>query len=185
MRDTLEVAFDVHVHHVYEPALQQFIHAPQGGVISPLLANISLNPLDWQMVREGCQMVRYADDIIILCADAESAARVLQSLREWMAEAGLTLHPEKTKLGDMGEPKAHFDVARFCFRGKVAGCLPESALGYRFWRGKTSGRVKRFIRPKSVQKFREAIKPLTKRKNGHSLETIAQRLKPKLRGFYG
>ena len=45
--------------------------------------------------------------------------------------------------------------------------------------------IKRFIRPKSVQKFREAIKPLTKRKNGHSLETIAERLKPKLRGFYG
>ena len=141
---------------------------PQGGVISPLLANIYLNPLDWQMVREGQQMVRYADDMVILCPDAESAARVLQSLRAWMAKAGLTLHPEKTKIVDMGQPKAHFDF-----------------LGYRFWRGKTSGRIKRFIRPKSVQKFREAIKPLTKRANGHSLETIAERLKPKLRGFYG
>ena len=141
---------------------------PQGGVISPLLANIYLNPLDWKMDREGCQMVRYADDIVILCADAESAGRVLQSLREWMAEAGLTLHPEKTKIVDMGQPKAHFDF-----------------LGYRFWRGKTTGRIKRFIRPKSVQKFRAAIKPLTKRANGHSLEAIAERLKPKLRGFYG
>ena len=141
---------------------------PQGGVISPLLANIYLDPLDWQMDRESHQMVRYADDMVILCPDAQSAARVLQSLREWMAAAGLTLHPEKTKIVDMGQPKAHFDF-----------------LGYRFWRGKTSGRIKRFIRPKSVQKFREAIKPLTKRKNGHSLETIAERLKPKLRGFYG
>ena len=141
---------------------------PQGGVISPLLANIYLNPLDWKMDREGLQMVRYADDMVILCADAESAGRVLQSLREWMAEAGLTLHPEKTKIVDMGQPKAHFDF-----------------LGFRFWRGKTSGRIKRFIRPKSVKKFRETIKPLTKRKNGHSLETIAERLKPKLRGFYG
>jgi RNA-directed DNA polymerase len=141
---------------------------PQGGVISPLLANIYLNPLDWQMSREGYQMVRYADDMVILCPDAESAARVLQSLRVWMVEAGLTLHPEKTKIVDMGQPKAHFDF-----------------LGYRFWRGKTSGRIKRFIRPKSVQKFREAIRPLSKRANGHSLETIAERLKPKLRGFYG
>lgn len=141
---------------------------PQGGVISPLLANIYLNPLDWQMNRAGHQMVRYADDMVILCPDAPSAARVLQSLREWMAEAGLTLHPEKTKIVDMGQPKAHFEF-----------------LGYRFWRGKTSGRVKRFIRPKSVTKFKEAIKPLTKRCNGQSLETLAERLKPKLRGFYG
>lgn len=140
---------------------------PQGGVISPLLANIYLNPLDWKMSREGHQMVRYADDMVILCSDAESAERVLQSLREWMAAAGLTLHPEKTKIVDMGEPKAHFDF-----------------LGYRFWRG-TQGRIKRLIRPKSVKKIREAIKPLTKRKNGHSLEMIAERLKPKLRGFYG
>ena len=65
---------------------------PQGGVISPLLANIYLNPLDWKMNREGHQMVRYADDMVILCADAECARCVLQSLREWMAEAGLTLH---------------------------------------------------------------------------------------------
>lgn len=140
---------------------------PQGGVISPLLANIYLNPLDWQMSREGYQMVRYADDMVILCPDADSAARVLQSLRVWMAEAGLTLHPEKTKIVDMGQPKAHFDF-----------------LGYRFWRGKTSGRIKRFIRPKSVKKFKAAIKPLTKRANGHSLGAIAERIKPKLRGFY-
>src|SRR5688572_29932524 len=64
---------------------------------------------------------------------------------------------------DMGQPKAHFDF-----------------LGYRFWRGNNDGRLKRFIRPKSVQKIRAAIKPLTRRKNGHSLETIAERLKPKL-----
>jgi len=68
----------------------------------------------------------------------------------------------------MGQPKAHFDF-----------------LGYRFWRSQSDGRVKRFIRPKSVRKFKEAIKPLTKRNNGHSLETIAERLKPKLRGFFG
>ena len=90
------------------------------------------------MDREGHQMVRYADDMVILCSDAESAGRVLQSLREWMAAAGLALHPEKTKIMDMGQPKAHFDF-----------------LGYRFCRGKTSGRIKRFIRPKSVKKFRE------------------------------
>jgi RNA-directed DNA polymerase len=141
---------------------------PQGGVISPLLANIYLNPLDWEMNRAGHQMVRYADDMVILCPDAQSAAQVLQSLRDWMAAAGLTLHPEKTKIVDMGQPKAHFDF-----------------LGYRFWRGKTSGRIQRFIRPKSVRKFKAALKPLTKRANGQSLEEITRRLRPKLQGFFG
>jgi len=105
---------------------------PQGGVISPLLANIYLNPLDWRMSRSGHEMVRYADDMVILCPSAQSAERVLNDLREWASQAGLTLHPEKTRLVDMGQPKAHFDF-----------------LGYRFWRGKTSGQIQRFIRPKS------------------------------------
>ena len=67
----------------------------------------------------------------------------------------------------MGQPKAHFDF-----------------LGFRFWRGKTSGSMRRFIRPKSKQKIRAAIKPITKRANGRSLEEIADVLRPKLQGFF-
>lgn len=141
---------------------------PQGGVISPLLANIYLNPLDWLMHNAGQQMVRYADDMVILCPSAEAAQDVLQTLREWMSQAGLELHPQKTKIVDMGQPKAHFEF-----------------LGYRFWRGKTSGRIRRFIRSKSQKKFRAAIKPLTKRNNGHCMSAIAQKLRPRLQGFYG
>jgi RNA-directed DNA polymerase len=140
---------------------------PQGGVISPLLANIYLNPLDHLMSKSGHEMVRYADDMVILCPSAEAAENVLQKLREWSAQAGLELHPEKTKIVDMGQPKAHFDF-----------------LGYRFWRGKTSGRISRHIRPKSAKKLREAIKPHTRRCNGHSMSAIAQKLRPKLQGFY-
>ena len=140
---------------------------PQGGVISPMLANIYLNPLDHLMSKLGYEMVRYADDMVILCPSAEAAEAVLQTLREWSAQAGLTLHPEKTKIVDMGQPKAHFDF-----------------LGYRFWRGKTSGSMRRFIRPKSKKKLREAIKPITKRANGRSLEEIAAVLRPKLQGFF-
>ena len=140
---------------------------PQGGVISPLLANIYLNPLDHLMSKLGHEMVRYADDMVILCPSAEAAETVLQTLSDWSAQAKLTLHPEKTKIVDMGQPKAHFDF-----------------LGYRFWRGKTSGSIRRFIRPKSKKKLREAIKPITKRTNGRSLEAIAAMLRPKLQGFY-
>lgn len=141
---------------------------PQGGVISPLLANIYLDPLDKKMAQAGHEMVRYADDMVILCPSAEAAAQVLGELQEWAAQAALTLHPEKTKIVDMGQPKAHFDF-----------------LGYRFWRGKTSGKIRRFIRPKSEKKFQEGIKPYTKRTNGHSLRVIIEGLKPKLQGFYG
>jgi RNA-directed DNA polymerase len=141
---------------------------PQGGVISPLLANIYLNPLDHLMAASQHEMVRYADDMVILCPSAEAASEVLETLREWMSQAGLSLHPGKTKVVDMGQPKAHFDF-----------------LGYRFWRGKTSGDIRRFIRPKSQKKFREALKPLTRRNNGQSLSSIALGLRPQLQSFYG
>ena len=67
----------------------------------------------------------------------------------------------------MGQPKAHFDF-----------------LGYRFWRGKTSGRIRRFIRPKSMKKMRETLKPFTRRTSGQSMSAIAQVLRPRLEGFF-
>jgi len=112
-------------------------------------------------------MVRYADDMVILCHSAEAAETALATLREWSAQAGLELHPQKTKLADMGQPKASFEF-----------------LGYKFWQGKASGRIRRFIRFKSEKKFREAIKPLTRRTSGQSMSAVVQRLKPKLEGFY-
>ena len=140
---------------------------PQGGVISPLLANIYLNPLDHLMSRSGIEMVRYADDMVMLCRDVQTAQTTLQTLREWAAQAGLELHPQKTKIVDMGQPKAHFDF-----------------LGYRFWRGKTSRRIRRFIRPKSMKKMRETLKPFTRRNSGQSMSAIAQVLRPRLAGFF-
>jgi RNA-directed DNA polymerase len=140
---------------------------PQGGVISPLLANIYLNPLDWKLRQAGREMVRYADDLVVLCRTPEEAAQALESIREWMAEAGLELHAGKTKIVDMAQAGNHFEF-----------------LGYRFWRGK-AGKLRRFVRPKSRQKLRARIKPLTKRTNGESLEAIVAKLNPILRGWYG
>lgn len=140
---------------------------PQGGVISPLLANIYLNPLDWLMVKSGYEMVRYADDMVVMCRDAETATKALSQVAEWMKEAGLVLHPEKTKVVDMGQPKADFEF-----------------LGYRFYRTST-GKIKRFVRQKSLKKMRERLKPLTRRSNGHSMEATIATLNPILRGWYG
>ena len=141
---------------------------PQGAVISPMLANIYLNPLDWMMVREGHQMDRYADDMVILCETPEEAQQVIEKLKAWCETAGLTLHPEKTKIVDMGQPGAHFDY-----------------LGYRFLRSKRTGRLRRLIRPKSLKAIKARIKPLTKRANGRSLEELITKLEPILRGVHG
>lgn len=140
---------------------------PQGGVISPLLANIYLNPLDHLISRSGIEMVRYADDMVMLCRDAQTAHSVLQTLREWMAQAGLELHAQKTKIVDMGQPRAHFDF-----------------LGYRFWHGKISGRIRRIIRPKSLKKIRETLQPFMRRTSGQSMSAIAHLLRPRLAGFF-
>lgn len=140
---------------------------PQGGVISPLLANIYLDPLDWKLAQAGYEMVRYADDIVVLCREPQQAAQALEEVRQWMEEVGLELHEGKTKVVDMAQAGSHFDF-----------------LGYRFWRGK-AGKLRRFVRPKSRQKLRERLKPLTRRTNGHSLEAIVGKINPILRGWYG
>ncbi len=140
---------------------------PQGAVMSPLLANIYLNPLDWEMVDAGLEMVRYADDMVVLCHDATSAADALSRVRNWMDRVGLTLHPGKTRIVDMTVGGAHFDF-----------------LGYRFWRGK-GGNLRRFIRPSSRKKPRSKLKPITRRANGKSMEEFVAILNPILRGYYG
>lgn len=140
---------------------------PQGGVISPLLANIYLDPLDWLMKGLGLEMVRYADDMVVLCRDAVTAREALEEVSRWMGEAGLSLHPEKTRVVDMSGSGSHFDF-----------------LGYRFWR-RRNGKLARFVRPKSRRKLKGGLKKLTKRANGHSLEAIVNKLNPILRGWFG
>lgn len=66
---------------------------PQGGVVSPLLANIYLNPLDWLMKDAGLE--RYADDMVVLCREPEPAQQALKLIEHWMKEAGLELHSKK------------------------------------------------------------------------------------------
>jgi RNA-directed DNA polymerase len=140
---------------------------PQGGVISPLLANIYLDPLDWLMAQIGFEMVRYADDMVVMCRSREEAAAALSALREWMEGAGLTLHPDKTRVVDMGLVDSHFDF-----------------LGYRFKRSRR-GSLMRLVRPKSLRKLRETIKPETRRNNGKCMDAIVAELNRTLKGWYG
>src|SRR6266516_76703 len=63
--------------------------SPQGAVISPLLSNIYLNPLDQHMAEQGFEMVRYADDFVVLCCTPEDAERALAMIRQWVQDNGL------------------------------------------------------------------------------------------------
>lgn len=133
---------------------------PQGAVISPLLSNLYLNPLDHLMAQQGIEMVRYADDFVLLCRTREQAVRALSLVQRWVADNGLTLHPEKTRIVDARE-RGGFDF-----------------LGYHFERGY------KWPRDKSLKKVRDAIRAKTKRTNGQSLSRIIADLNPILRGWY-
>jgi len=133
--------------------------APQGAVLSPLLSNIYLNPLDHMMAEAGYEMVRYADDFVILCQTGEDAQRALELVRDWTTEHGLTLHPTKTKIVDAR-------VEGFAF------------LGYLF-QGET-----RVPREKSMQKLKDTIRQKTKRTSGDSLTFIINNVNQTLRGWF-
>jgi len=133
---------------------------PQGAVISPLLSNIYLHPLDRHTQDSGMDMVRYADDFVILCRSEAEAKRALELVQHWTAEAGLTLHPRKTRVVDATQPGG-FDF-----------------LGYHFECGQ------RWPRRKSLAKLRDTIRQKTKRNNGYSLSVIILNVNRTLKGWF-
>jgi RNA-directed DNA polymerase len=136
--------------------------SPQGAVISPLLANIYLHELDVEMREAGLVMVRYADDAVVLCRSREEAEAALARMRAWVNANGLTLHPDKTHVGDCRVEGQGFEF-----------------LGYRFEAGQ------RWVRKKSLMSLRDKIRVKTKRNIGHSIECVIASLNPTLRGWYG
>ena len=134
---------------------------PQGGVISPLLANLYLDPLDHQMERAGWELVRYADDFVILCHSQAEAQAALGQVQVWVREAGLTLHPSKTRIVNAAQPGG-FDF-----------------LGYHFEQGM------KWPRKKSLIKLRERVRAKTLRVGGRSLKYIVADVNRTLRGWYG
>ena len=134
--------------------------SPQGAVISPLLSNVYLDPLDQRMAERGYAMVRYADDFVILCRSRQEAERALAEVQQWVAAAGLTLHPSKTRV-------VHAVTAGFDF------------LGYHFARGR------RWPRRKSLQKFRDTIRAKTRRTEGRALQAIIADVNRTVQGWFG
>ncbi|HET6157636.1 MAG TPA: group II intron reverse transcriptase/maturase [Dongiaceae bacterium] len=136
--------------------------SPQGAVISPLLANIYLDPLDRLMAEHGYPMVRYADDFVILTRSQAEAEAALALVRAWVGSNGLTLHPEKTRIANCRKMGNGFEF-----------------LGYRFERGR------RHVRKKSLDKLKETIRAKTRRTRGQSLKVVVVDLNRTLKGWFG
>lgn len=139
--------------------------APQGAVLSPLLSNIYLNPLDHLMAAQGFEMVRYADDFVILCRSQAEAEQALTMVRQWCDAAGLVVHPTKTRVVDIR--REGFDF-----------------LGYRFQTTRR-GRLARWPGRRSLAKIKAKLRPMTQRNSGHDLATIIARVNRSLRGWFG
>ena len=135
--------------------------SPQGAVISPLLSNIYLNGLDWKMARKGFEMVRYADDFVVMCTNQQEAQKALAEISQWVEENGLKLHPTKTRIVDASQ-RGGFDF-----------------LGYHFERGK------KWPRKKSMDKLKDVVRSKTRRSNGRSMKAICADLNLTLKGWYG
>jgi RNA-directed DNA polymerase len=133
---------------------------PQGAVISPLLANIYLDPLDKRMAAQGWQMVRYADDMVVLCASRAGAEVALVALGEWVTAHRLALHPEKTRVVDATQ-RGGFEF-----------------LGYHFERGL------RWPSQRSERRFRGAIRVKTRRTAGVRFATIIAAVNQIVRGWF-
>ena len=134
--------------------------SPQGAVISPLLSNIYLDPLDHKMADAGYEMIRYADDFVILCRSESQARKAMQEVGQWCEAYGLEMHPEKTRIVDASQ------------QGGI------DFLGYHFERGY------KWPSDKSEHKFKEAIRAKTHRCNGHSLDTIIFKVNQTTRGWF-
>ena len=131
------------------------VGTPQGGVISPLLANLVLNYLDWSLAEAGYRFARYADDFVIVCAMKQQAQEALTLVQRVLKDLGLALSPEKTEITTYGK-------------------------GYEFLGFFLSSRSRR-MRDKSVQKLKAKVRDLTIRKHNLDQDAI-MRLNRVVRG---
>jgi hypothetical protein len=135
---------------------------PQGAVLSPLLANVYLHQLDLALHQNSFKMVRYADDWLVLCQNMDEAETALSLIQAWIDDNGLELSPEKTHIGSSLQPGHGFEF-----------------LGYRFEDGR------RYVRAKSLKRFKDKIRLKTRRTRGDSIEHIISDLNPTIIGWFG
>jgi RNA-directed DNA polymerase len=150
---------------------------PQGGVASPLWSNIFLTPFDRWMAEEGLGLTRWADDFVVWCQTREEAQRALALAERCLREAlGVERHPQKTRIVDVSQG---FE----CLGYKV-----KRGSGFRLPAPKGRSRTNpqglyAIPREKSVQRFQEQIRALTRRKAPLTLREVIERINPVIRGW--
>lgn len=149
---------------------------PQGGVISPLLANIYLNELDWKLHNHGIQMVRYADDFIVFTKDEASIKQAESVVEEAISSLKLTLSPEKTHTTHLMEKTAP--------NGRVIPELNYLGITFQGWFRKRNGDWSYGIKcsPEAMKSFRQSVKETTPKTLTQSLETLVKKVNPIIRG---
>jgi RNA-directed DNA polymerase len=134
---------------------------PQGGPLSPLLANVLLDEVDKQLERRGHRFVRYADDCNVYVQSRRAGERVLAALRQMYARLRLRVNEEKSA---------------------VARVWDRKFLGYSFWVAAGS-KVKRRVAPKALEEMKQRVRELTTRSGGRSMQQVSEMLGTYLRGW--
>jgi RNA-directed DNA polymerase len=151
---------------------------PQGGVISPLLANIFLHAFDRAWAESGTgELVRYADDFVVLCSTRSQAEQAQQRGAALLGELGLELHPDKTRVVDLREGKEGFDFLGCHLHARMSGRLWEQQRVVRYY-------LHRWPSARSMKRARQRIKALTGRNRvGRELQDVIGDLNLFLRGW--
>jgi RNA-directed DNA polymerase len=150
---------------------------PQGGVASPLWSNIFLTPFDRRMAEEGLRLTRWADDFVVLCQTREEAQRALAMAERFLREElGVELHPQKTRIVHVSQG---FEFLGYKVKQGTGHRLPAHKR-----RGRANPRNLYAIpREKSVKRFQEQIRALTRRKAPLTLREVIERINPVIRGW--
>src|SRR6516225_9517735 len=151
---------------------------PQGGVISPLLANIYLHVLDTEFTGRGLgELVRYADDGVVLCRSAAQARAALDAIREILGSLGRQLHPDKTKVADLRAGREGLDFPGCHFRARMSGRLWDQKRIVRYY-------LHRWPSQRAMKRLRGKIRDRTGRNRaGWDIREVIADLNPVLRGW--
>jgi RNA-directed DNA polymerase len=151
---------------------------PQGGVVSPLLANVYLHVLDTELSARGVgELVRYADDGVVLCRSAAQASAALAAVGEILASLGLRLHPDKTKVVDLREGRDGLDFLGCHFRARMSGRLWEQKRIVRYY-------LHRWPSQTAMARVRAKVRDRTGRNRvGLDIRDVIAALNPILRGW--
>ena len=155
---------------------------PQGGVISPLLANIYLHAFDQHIQAHVSdaglgELVRYADDGVILCRTPEAARAALEAVRDALTGLGLELHPDKTAVVDLRQGREGLDFLGCHFRARMSGRLWERRRVVRYY-------LQRWPSQRAMKRLREKVRDRTGRNRvGTDIRVIIAELNPILRGW--